>query len=516
MAIAFVKMHGLGNDYVYLDAVARPDLDRREDLSALARAMSDRHRGIGSDGLILVAWPTAAGLEAGAHVRMRMFNSDGSESEMCGNGVRCVAKFAHDRLGFRARPLRVETGRGVLTMAYETTGAPPRVTQATVDMGAPILNLADVPVNMAHAKSGRTTGEIVLNATSAATSAAGIVTHPNTDDDDRALPLPVECWPVSMGNPHATIIVHDQTPATRLANAAKSLGPRIEHHPAFPRRVNAHWMLVKNRTHAIVHTWERGAGATQACGTGACAALVAGVRAGMLDRAATLTLPGGDLHVRWDDATGHVFMTGPATDVCEGTWPEASDPDAIVPVFRCPQPILTTERLVLRPMRYDDAPAVASLAGDKRVYQYTLLIPHPYLPEHATSWIASHARAWESGAGVTFAITLRETGQLIGAIGLTGLSSRHRLAEMGYWVGVPFWGKGYATEAARATIACAFETLGLHRVYAYYFPGNEASGRVLEKAGMTREGVAREDRFKEGRPRDSVLFGIVAANHDRS
>ena len=300
----FVKMHGIGNDYVYLDAVTDPTIAGRRDLPELARRISDRHRGVGGDGLILVCRPSGTGGTPAAHVRMRMFNSDGSESEMCGNGVRCVAKFAHDRLGVQANPMLVETGAGALSIAYETAAG--RLVRATVDMGEPILDLAKVPVDV---------GALVF----------GGVEHLyslETDAEESG------AWAgafVSMGNPHA--VFFDAQNARLRDNGLHTLdirriGPRIESHPAFPNRVNAHFVTVQSPREATMRTWERGAGATLACGTGACAVAVVGARLGLLERRVTLHLPGGDLVIEWDAATDHVRMTGPATDVFEGDWPE--------------------------------------------------------------------------------------------------------------------------------------------------------------------------------------------------
>ncbi|MCC6659697.1 MAG: diaminopimelate epimerase [Phycisphaerales bacterium] len=305
----FVKMHGIGNDYVYLDAVTDPSIERRADLPDLARRISDRHRGVGSDGLILVCRPGAGaasrraagcGTHPGAHVRMRMFNADGSESEMCGNGVRCVAKFAHDRLGVRADPILVETGRGSLPIAYETVAG--KLTRATVDMGEPILEPSRVPVAV---------GKLEV---------AGEHRYRLRTGDD--------AWVgsfASMGNPHAVFFDADNPGLRGDGLAAIDLarvGPRIERHPAFPDRINAHFVRVQAPGEAAMRTWERGAGATLACGTGACAAAVAGARLGLLDRSVTLHLPGGDLGIVWSAATNHVLMTGPATDVFEGQWRE--------------------------------------------------------------------------------------------------------------------------------------------------------------------------------------------------
>lgn len=302
----FVKMHGIGNDYVYLDAYGDPSLESRPDLADLARRVSDRHTGIGSDGLILVCRPReleVASLksEVGAHARMRMFNADGSESEMCGNGVRCVAKFVHDRLGVRANPLLIQTGRGVLSISYDAAGG--RLSTATVDMGEPILELAKIPVD--ESKLSRKAG-------------------PNAwtlDIGER----PCTASFVSMGNPHAVIFNDGGRPLTpeqvRDLDLPR-LGPPIEHDPAFPRRINAHWAAVHSRREATMRTWERGAGPTMACGTGACAVAVAGVLTGRFDRDVLLHLPGGDLRIRWDEKSNHVFKSGPATEVFEGEWVE--------------------------------------------------------------------------------------------------------------------------------------------------------------------------------------------------
>jgi diaminopimelate epimerase len=293
----FVKMHGIGNDYVYVDAVSEPEIGRRKDLPALARQISDRHTGVGSDGLILVCKPT----NRTADVRMRMWNSDGSESEMCGNGVRCVAKFAHDRLGLGNGTLRVQTGRGVLPVGYTLRRG--RVAEATVDMGAPILALPHIPV----LKSRLTFGFVPH--------------HWGVCGEDWGFVATF----VSMGNPHAVVFENGPRDFTRRELGALDLarvGPAFEKHPAFPKRINAHFVAPVSRKEAVVRTWERGAGATMACGTGACAVAVAGVLTGRMGRAVLLRLPGGTLKVRWDERTKHVFMTGPAEDVFEGEWPD--------------------------------------------------------------------------------------------------------------------------------------------------------------------------------------------------
>jgi len=305
--LPFFKLQGLGNDYVYLDAVTRPAIEHSFDLPTLSRVLSDRHRGIGSDGLIVVAHPTAEGKAANAHARMRIFNADGSEAQMCGNGVRCVAKLLHDHLKLTANPLRVQTGAGVLTIDYRVSAGV--LIEATVDMGPPTLEMPRIPVS---------------------SSGLSFTDHPH----ESHLHLPgaiVTATFVSMGNPHAVIFMSAadrETPTHRrtgirdgaqqplspeLASAAMhKLGPQIERHPAFPQRTNAHFVVIDAPNHATMFTWERGSGATRACGTGACAVLVAGVLTGRLARTARLTLPGGELKIRWPARTGRVLMTGPA------------------------------------------------------------------------------------------------------------------------------------------------------------------------------------------------------------
>jgi diaminopimelate epimerase len=486
--LRFVKMHGIGNDYVYADATAEaadgPALADRPDLPAIARAIADRHTGVGSDGLILLCTPTPTGAAAGALVRMRMFNADGSESPMCGNGIRCVAKFAHDRLGLDHNPLPIETGRGILHVAPLLEGG--RFVGATVDMGAPILTPALVPSKLA------------ANHPSGATVDAPF--------DLRGLPnrLEARATTVSMGNPHAVFFVADPH-----ALDLRTLGPAVENHPAFPRRTNAHFVAVHSRDRATMRTWERGSGVTLACGTGACAVLVAGVLSGRLDRRALVTLPGGDLAVRWDEATNHVFMTGPAADVFEGTWLLPTAPDQPAGPAPSPAPAtLTTARLLLRTFTLEDAPQVSTLAGAPEIASTTLLIPHPYHEHHARRWIASLTPEHRETPAHVFALTLRDTGELVGAMGLH-IDPRHNAAEVGYWVAVPHWSRGFATEALAAVLNFGFRTLGLHRIHAHHFARNPASGRVMLKCGMKPEGTLRGVPKKHGRYEDSVVYALL-------
>lgn len=293
--LPFTKMHGLGNDYVYVNgfqhAVADP--------AALARRISDRHFGVGSDGLILVLPPEPA---VQADVRMRMFNADGSEAEMCGNGIRCVCKFAHDRALCRANPMRIQTGRGVLTLPYRL-GSDGKVDLVTVDMGAPILRPRDVPVNL----SGDRAVDVPL---------PHLSSLPDTWRVAAQIDPHMSC--VSMGNPHAVIFCRNVA-----AVLLETVGPLLETHPIFPRRINVHFAQVTSRREITMRTWERGSGITLACGTGACAVTVAAVLTNRADRHVLVHLPGGDLRIRYDAATDHVHMTGPATEVFSGSWPDA-------------------------------------------------------------------------------------------------------------------------------------------------------------------------------------------------
>lgn len=292
----FTKMQGIGNDYVYVDAFQ----ENVPEPGALAVKIADRHFGVGGDGLILVAPPTTAGKTLGADVRMRMFNADGSESEMCGNGVRCVAKFAYDRGLSRRNPMQVETGRGVLTIALDVAGEGGKVRAATVNMGEPILDLAQIPVDAKWV--ARTDHEHEYQ----------IPLGAKVGEASHGIPATF----VSMGNPHAVIF----SPAVAKVDLEK-LGPQLERHQAFPRRMNIHFVEVVSATELIMRTWERGSGITLACGTGASAVCVAGVLMGRSTRNVLIHLPGGDLTLEWRESDNNVYMTGSATEVFTGEWP---------------------------------------------------------------------------------------------------------------------------------------------------------------------------------------------------
>ncbi len=272
-------MHGAGNDYVYINCFEEK---LPEDISALAREVSDRHTGIGGDGLILIC-PSET-----ADAQMRMFNADGSESEMCGNGIRCVAKYVYDHDIAKKEELQIETGRGVLTLQMIAEDG--IVEQVRVNMGEPILVADQIPTTLS--------GEPPIKAE---LQVAGKT-------------LEVTC--VSMGNPHCITFVDEVNDEW-----VHGIGPQIEVHPAFPNRINAEFIQIVSRTEMIMRVWERGSGETQACGTGACAAAVAAVLNGLTERTVLCHLPGGDLTLEWAES-GEVYMTGPATEVFSGKWAE--------------------------------------------------------------------------------------------------------------------------------------------------------------------------------------------------
>jgi len=276
----FTKMHGCGNDYIYVDCFRNP---MPHDPAGLSRAVSDRHFGVGSDGLILIC-PLDK-----ADARMRMFNSDGSEAEMCGNGIRCLAKYVYDRGIVRKPTLTVETGRGVLALDLEiATGV---VRNVKVNMGEPILEAAQIPTNL--------------------------IGKPPTNVPITASDRQFQATCVSMGNPHCVIYVPEITDSLVLGS-----GPIIEKHPAFPNRTNVGFVRIIRPDDVIVRVWERGSGETLACGTGACAVAVAGVLSGRTQRRLVVHLRGGDLSLYWSETDNHVYMTGPAVEVFSGTWPE--------------------------------------------------------------------------------------------------------------------------------------------------------------------------------------------------
>jgi diaminopimelate epimerase len=279
----FTKMHGAGNDYVFVDCFHHP-VPLHPD--KIARETADRHKGIGSDGLILIH-PSGV-----ADARMQMFNADGSEGEMCGNGIRCVAKYLYDHGICRKTAIKIETGAGIL--ALELTLENAKVRLVRVDMGPPRFQPGEIPTLL----PGR------------------------PELENRVIEVPLEVGNqifhvncISMGNPHCVIFVEKATDDLVL-----NTGPLIERHPSFPARVNVEFVEVISPTEVRQRTWERGSGETQACGTGASAVCVAGVLSGRTERTIVNQLLGGTLTLEWDPVTNHVFKTGSACEVFEGVW----------------------------------------------------------------------------------------------------------------------------------------------------------------------------------------------------
>lgn len=275
MKLPFTKMHGISNDYVYVNAFTNPVSDP----TSVARQVSDRRTGIGGDGLILIC-PSDT-----AHARMEMYNADGSRGAMCGNGIRCVGKYLYDHGLSRDNPLRVDTDSGIKVLFLEFEND--QVSRVTVDMGEPILEGRQIPVDA----SGQ------------------IIDQPFTVAERS---YQITC--VSMGNPHCVTFIENSEPLE-----VEMIGPQFEHHAFFPDGINTEFIQVVSPTELNMRVWERGSGETWACGTGACAAAVAAILNNKSDRLVTIHLRGGDLEIEWREEDNHVYMTGAAEEVFEGT-----------------------------------------------------------------------------------------------------------------------------------------------------------------------------------------------------
>jgi diaminopimelate epimerase len=273
----FTKMHGTGNDYIYVNGF----VENIENPVKFAIKYSDRHKGIGSDGLVMIM-PSDV-----CDFRMRMFNADGSESEMCGNASRCIGKYAYDKGLTNKTTLTLETLAGVKVLQL-FIGNDNLVEKVTVDMGEPILEAAKIPTTLNK--------EIVIN--------EPVIFNPEIQYNITA---------VSMGNPHAVIFTKDI-----LKLDLPNIGPVIENAAIFPRRTNTEFIEIVNEDHVKMRVWERGSGETMACGTGACASVVAGVLNKLISRRTTVELFGGELTIEWNAEDNHVYLTGGATTVFEG------------------------------------------------------------------------------------------------------------------------------------------------------------------------------------------------------
>ena len=277
MNMKFTKMHGCGNDYVYVDCTN----EMIENPSEVSKYVSDRHFGIGSDGLILICSSETADF------RMAMYNADGSEGAMCGNGIRCVAKYVYDKGLTDKKNISIETKSGIKEL--ELTVEDGKVSLVKVNMGAPILMAKDIPVDVDTEKC--------------------IDSDINVDGKD----YKITC--VSMGNPHAVTFIDEDVKTFPI----EKIGPKFENHPMFPDRVNTEFVQVLNRHEVNMRVWERGSGETLACGTGTCATVVACVLNGLTDDEVTVHLLGGDLFIKYDRENDTVWMTGPAVIAFEGT-----------------------------------------------------------------------------------------------------------------------------------------------------------------------------------------------------
>lgn len=280
----FTKMHGIGNDYVYVNCFE----ETVEEPARMAQLISDRHFAVGSDGMILIK-PSDV-----ADFKMEMYNADGSLGAMCGNGIRCVGKYVYDHGLTNMTTITVETGAGIKTLDLNVVNG--RVSTATVDMGAPVLTSNHLDLELGA-------------------DAYGILTPSQIWEDITVDGKTYKMISVSMGNPHAIIFVED----TETIDIEK-IGPKFENHERFPDRTNTEFIQVISDTNLKMRVWERGSGETMACGTGACACLVAASLAGFVNQSADVRLLGGTLQISINKETGHVIMTGPATEVFEGNF----------------------------------------------------------------------------------------------------------------------------------------------------------------------------------------------------
>ncbi|MGD9692093.1 MAG: diaminopimelate epimerase [Phycisphaerales bacterium] len=462
----FTKMHGCANDYLFVEAFdAR---DERPDWSTLARDISDRRRAVGADGLIVLSAPTDSASSKDAAFRMRIWNADGSPGEMCGNGLRCAVRLALDKGRAKAdehNSLLVETGAGLLRASF-TQSPNGLIDSVSVDMGEYRLGPRAVGMNESITPARDNRADI--------NNLQGIL--------------------VSVGNPHFVHFTDEDVNALDVAR----LGRAIETHPAFPNRINAHFVNILSPSELRARTWERGAGLTEACGTGACAIVAAGVAANRLDPHVTVHMPGGALTITCRD--NRVTLQGPAEYVGEGTWYGGVPADAPT------SPTLTRDGVTLRPLRDADIDVLHESMQEFAAIDNMRTPPWPYLWGEAARWLIRLRRLHALGDASVFGIEV--DGALAGTAGLS-FDRPMRRAELGYTVMPAFRGRGLATKAAQILLDHAFEAHPLNRVYAEHFTTNPASGRVLEKAGMHREGVLPANVWRFGTTRDVVLFGLT-------
>lgn len=295
----FTKMHGAGNDYVYVDCT-KNDLNNP---SEIAIKVSDRHFGIGSDGLILIK-PSDK-----ADFFMDMYNADGSRGKMCGNGIRCVGKFVYDNKLTDKTTVTIDTLSGVKTLKLNI-GSDGKVESARVNMGAPVLQPSQVPVDITELESYKNMSKEQMQ------KEKEYVTEPVVSEHIKVNDKEYEVTCVSMGNPHAIVYLDNDIDIKKFE--IEKIGPAFENHKAFPDRINTEFIQVLDKDNLNMRVWERGSGETLACGTGACASLVATVLNGKCNDTATLHLLGGDLKITWDKKDNTVYLEGPAKTVFTG------------------------------------------------------------------------------------------------------------------------------------------------------------------------------------------------------
>lgn len=287
--IPFTKMHGAGNDYIYINATVQcPD-----NLPQLARKISDRHFGVGADGMIAITTSDVADF------RMRMFNADGSEAQMCGNASRCIGKYLYEKHLTDKTEISLQTGAGIKILHLQVSDG--RVVSVTVDMGAPILNPTDIPV-----ATGNTSDTPVHHRISIA----------NTSNPLKRTTYDIHA--IGMGNPHGVIFTDHITDEAVLTH-----GPLLETHEIWPEKANIEFAEIIDRGNIRMRVWERGSGETMACGTGACATMVAAVLSGRCDRDVMLHLPGGKLRVIWTETDNHLYLSGGAEFIADGIYYES-------------------------------------------------------------------------------------------------------------------------------------------------------------------------------------------------
>lgn len=506
----FTKMHGLGNDYLFLDACREPSILLRDNLPDLTRRLCDRNEGAGADGVIIIshgptaptapkappdpgpsATRTSGSIDPAPHpapprtaFHMRILNADGSEGGMCGNGARCACKLAvergHVHPGADGR-LQLRVGPRSLDARVRFDPARPgAVHRVEIDMGPPELDLERVPVD--PARLGSRTDPLHAHE-------HFVEGHPGVF--------------VNMGNPHFVVFTnHD--PDT----LADRIGPSLETHPAFPQRMNIQVVRVQSPTRLVLRSWERGAGRTRACGTGACAALVAAVLTDRAQRAAVVSMLGGELDIAWPQHPpgGRVLMTGPAAHVYDGEWEDtlADQFDLLARLI----PTLRTRRLVLRPYAAQDLPDLQRLMSFPEVSGNTRTWPVPCKPGDAEKFLRRIAAAMIAGESIGWAVCAAESGRFIGSIGLR-IDRLARSAEAGYCTLPECWGRGYTTEALAAVVDHAFKVLRLRKVHADHHADNVPSGRVMLKCGFTPVALRRSHFERDGKVHDVVQMDLL-------